>query len=155
MNKLYPTFLGQPAATGLLLIRTTAGLGLMFHGYSKIQAPFSWMGQDAFAPPFLQALAALAEFGGGFALIAGLLTPVACLGIMAVMLTAIFGVHIPKGDPFVARGGSFELPALYFAAASLLLSTGPGIISLDRLLFHKPSRRIHNVMDRKTKTPVS
>lgn len=135
---MFPAFLGKPAAFGLLAIRVVAGLALMLHGFPKIQNPFGWMGPDGFAPPFLQALAALAEFGGGFALIVGLLTPIACLGIICVMLTAIFGVHIPKGDAFVAKGGSFELPSLYFTIATALLCTGPGVLSLDALFFRKP-----------------
>lgn len=138
MNKLFPIFLGKPAATGILILRLVAGLALMFHGSTKIQHPFSWMGPDAFAPGFLQGLAALAEFGGGLALILGLLTPIACLGIICVMLTAIFQVHLPKGHVFVGKGGSFELPTLYFAITSALMFVGPGVFSLDALLFRKP-----------------
>ncbi len=155
MHKLFPTFLGQPAASALLLMRAIAGLGLMLHGYGKIQHPFSWMGSDAFAPPLLQGLAALAEFGGGFALIIGLLTPLACLGIICVMLTAIFAVHIPHGDQFVAKGSSYELPALYFVIASCLLCTGPGTISLDAVLFRKPrSKRPHSILSERQKVSV-
>lgn len=137
MNKLFPPFLATPAAYGLLLIRVVAGLALMMHGFGKIQHPFTWMGPDSFAAPPLQALAALAEFGGGLALIMGLLTPVACFGIACVMLTAIFGVHVPKGDPFVGRGGSYELASLYFCISTMLMCTGPGVLSLDAKLFKK------------------
>ena len=60
---------------------------MTMHGWSKIQNPFGWM-QGAPVPGFLQALAALSEFGGGLALIVGLLTPFACLGIMSTMFVA-------------------------------------------------------------------
>jgi putative oxidoreductase len=42
-----------------------------------------------------------------------------------------------RGDPFVAvgGGGSYELAALYLCIALLLLTIGPGRLSLDRALF--------------------
>ena len=36
-----------------------AGLAFALHGWSKIQNPMGWMGPDAFAPGFMQALAAM------------------------------------------------------------------------------------------------
>jgi putative oxidoreductase len=113
----------------------------MMHGWPKIQNPMGWMGPDGFAPPFLQALAALSEFGGGLALIIGLLTPIASFGILCVAATAVTMVHLANGDPFVAprgwEGGSYETPLLYLAIALLLILTGPGKLSLDGLLFDK------------------
>ncbi len=137
MNRLFPAHLSTPAATGLLILRLVAGLALMMHGLPKIQNAFGWMGPDSWAPGFLQALAALAEFGGGLALMLGLLTPIAAFGILCVMLTAVFGVHVPKGDPFVGKGGSYELAAIYAAIATMLMFTGPGKFSLDAKLFRK------------------
>jgi putative oxidoreductase len=97
------------------------------------------MGPDAPVPGILQALAALSEFGGGIALILGLLTPIAMIGLICTMLTAIFTVHLKAGDPFVARGGgrSWELAGLYLGAALMVLLAGPGRFSLDALLFGK------------------
>jgi putative oxidoreductase len=42
-----------------------------------------------------------------------------------------------RGDPFVAAGGggSYELAAIYFCIALLLLAVGPGRVSIDRTLF--------------------
>lgn len=120
----------------LVLIRFVAGLAFMFHGWGKIKNPFGWMGPDAFAPGIFQALAAVAEFGGGLAWIIGLLTPLASLGIACTMAVAFFVHAIVKGDPFVSPGGaSFELAALYFCVAVLLIAVGPGRLSLDRTLF--------------------
>lgn len=137
MNRPFPANLSTPAATGLLILRLVAGLALMFHGYGKIQNPFGWMGPESWAPGVLQGLAALAEFGGGLALILGLLTPVACFGILCVMTVAIFSVHVPKGDVFVGKGGSYEVAALYAAIAVMLMFIGPGKFSLDAKLFRK------------------
>jgi len=99
---------------------------------------------DAFAganapPGFLQALAAVAEFFGGLALILGLLTPVAAFSVVLVMLAAIGMAHLPAGHPFVNAPGqsSYESAAGYLAVAVLLTITGPGALSLDWLLFDK------------------
>jgi len=110
---------------------------LMIHGYSKIQHPFSWMGENAPTPALLQFLAAISEFFGGFALIVGLLTPVAALGIICTMSVAAF---VAMGDaPFIGKGAgpSKELPLAYLVPALTLFFTGPGAFSLDALLFGK------------------
>jgi putative oxidoreductase len=49
------------------------GTAFLFHGWSKIQNPFGWMGPQSCMPGILLALAALSEFGGGLALIVGFL----------------------------------------------------------------------------------
>ncbi len=125
-------------ALGLLLVRLIFGAGIMLHGWGKIQHPFSWMGPDSHVPGILQFLAALSEFGGGLALILGLLTPLAMFGLACTMLYAIFMVHLPRGDSFIARGpgsGSYELAAAYLGITLLMLLTGPGAYSLDAKLF--------------------
>ncbi len=121
----------------LLLLRVVAGVAFMLHGWGKIQNPFGWMGPDAFAPGVFQALAALSEFGGGLALVIGLLTPLASLGIASTMAVAFFFHAVVRNDPFVAKGGgsSYELAVVYFCIAVLLIAMGPGRLSLDRMLF--------------------
>ena len=121
----------------LLLMRLVAGLAFTMHGWGKIQNPFGWMGPDGFAPGIFQALAAISEFGGGLAWILGLLTPFASFGILATMAVAFWFHAFMRGDPFVSMTGgpAFELAALYFSIALLLIATGPGRFSLDRKLF--------------------
>lgn len=68
INKIFGSFVGGRAGLGLLIIRIVFGLGILHHGWGKIQHPFTWMGPDAPVPGILQALAALSEFGGGIAL---------------------------------------------------------------------------------------
>ncbi|HEX9000087.1 MAG TPA: DoxX family protein [Blastocatellia bacterium] len=142
IDKLFGNFVGGRAAWGLLLVRLVFGLGIAQHGWGKIQKPFTWMGADAPVPGFLQALAALSEFGGGIALILGLLTPLALLGLTITLLVAITTVHLKAGHPFVARGGgpSYELAALYLAVSLLVLFAGPGRLSLDAKLFGRGQR---------------
>jgi putative oxidoreductase len=139
LKKLFGSFLGGRAALGLLIIRVITGVALMYHGWGKIQKPFSWMPPDAPVPGFLQALAALSEFGGGLALVIGLLTPIAAFGIACTMAFAVFAVHVKSGDPFVATSGgpSYELAAVYLGIALLVILAGPGKYSLDAMLFGK------------------
>lgn len=122
----------------LFAFRLVMGSAFLFHGLPKIQHPFSWLGEEI--PGFLQALAAFSEFGGGLALLVGLFTPLACLGILATMIGAIIMVHLPAGHPFVSSSGghSSELALMYLGAALLLLMVGPGKFSLDNLFFRMP-----------------
>jgi putative oxidoreductase len=139
LKLLFGSFLGGRAALGLLIVRVIAGIALMYHGWGKIQTPFSWMPPDAPIPSFLQFLAALSEFGGGLALVLGLLTPIAAFGIFCTMAFAVFAVHVKSGHPFVATTGgpSYELAAAYLGTALLVIFAGPGKFSLDSLLFGK------------------
>jgi putative oxidoreductase len=140
-----------PGDLALLLVRVVVGLAFTIHGASKIQNPFGWMGPDAFAPGIFQALAALSEFGGGLAWIFGLATPLASLGIASTM-TVAFSMHaIMRGDPFVSKTGgpAYELAAVYFCVAILLIAMGPGRFSLDRLIFgRRPAAGTENQQTR-------
>ena len=122
----------------LLLLRLVAGFAFALHGWPKIQNAFGWMGPEATVPGFLQALAALSEFGGGIAWILGLLTPLAALGILSTMVVAASLHAFVFKDPFVASGpgqGSYELALVYLCVAILLIAMGPGRFSVDRSLF--------------------
>ena len=141
---IYPRLVTGPGAFGLLVLRVVTGAAFIFHGYGKIQNPLHWLDQmGAAAPhPYLQAAAAVSEFGGGILLIVGFLTPLAALAIACTMVTALATVHIPHGDPFVASApgqGSCEPAAVYLAIMIMLLLVGPGLLSLDGLLFGRRS----------------
>lgn len=126
---------GTAVDVTLLLLRVVVGLAMILHGWGKIQDPFGWMGPDAFAPGFMQALAAVAEFGGGIALIVGLLTRLASFGIACTMAVAVYMHAFMSGDPFVAReGASYELAAVYLCVALVFLAAGAGRISFDRAI---------------------
>ncbi len=132
------TYLQGPQALALLFVRIVVGSAFLFHGWPKIQHPFSWMGPDSPVPGLLQALAGASEFLGGLAILAGAFTCIAALAIAAVMLGALLLVHWPKGDPFIGHGSSWELPAVYLALMGLLLFVGAGTYSLDAWLLEKP-----------------
>ena len=138
VNVAWGDFIGGRAAWGLLVLRLIFGLALMQHGLQKLSSPLgptAWMGPKAPVPGFLQFLAVLSEAGGGLALAVGLLSPLAALGVLITMATAVMMAH--AANPWVASGpGPSKEPALgYLAFALTLLLTGPGRISLDSVLF--------------------
>ncbi len=143
---IYCDTTGWLGSVGLLALRLVMGTAFILPGWPKSQKPTGWMGPEAAVPAILQALAALAEFGGGMALIVGLLTRLASLGIMTNMTVALGMVHLPHGDPFVSKTGgpSCELAAIYLACAVLFILLGPGRYSLDALLFGKPQEAKQN-----------
>ncbi len=129
-----PTF----TSAALLLIRVITGTVFVFHGWPKIQMPFGWMGPEAPIPGIFQFLAALAEFGGGIALILGVLPPRA-LGIGITMAVAVYLHMVVLKNPFANMTGapSYELGLVYLGIAILLLAVGAGKFSLDAKLFGK------------------
>lgn len=147
MRRLFSEFPGGLKGAAILLARAVIGIAFVLHGWPKMQNPTGWMNSIGMSsvPGFLQALSAFAEFGGGIALILGLLTPIAALGIVFQMLGALFLVHLPHGDPFVAMGGrSYELALVYLAFAALLAVVGPGRYSLDYYLFGRSHTLWHH-----------
>jgi putative oxidoreductase len=109
------------------------------HSLPKIQNPMHWMDKmHNAAPPVLQAISAGFEFGGGIALILGLITPLVALIGLINFFTAYWtqsrGAHWIGGKP------SFELISLYFTVMLTLLLTGPGKISIDAILFGRKKR---------------
>jgi putative oxidoreductase len=61
-----------------------------------------------------------------------LLTPLAALGIVVVMLTAIALVHWSKG--FFNGAGGYEFNLVLLAVALSVAGTGPGRFSLDHAI---------------------
>ncbi len=147
MNKIFGPFLRGRAAAGLLLIRVVFGIGIVLHGWDKVVngGPFHWadsMGPLSEIPHPLQALATCTEIGSGLAMIGGLLTPLAMLGLTVTMGVALYKGH--PGEPYVSLarpfGPTYELVAHYGILALGLLLSGPGVFSFDYLLFgRKPA----------------
>jgi putative oxidoreductase len=125
------------ADLGLAVLRVIIGLVFAVHGGQKlfvygldgVTGAFTQMGVPlaAVAGPAV----ALLEFFGGIALIVGLLTRFAGLGLAINMLGAIYFVHAKAGF-FLPNGYEFVL-TLFAAAASLAIA-GAGRYSVDALI---------------------
>lgn len=97
---LFPVFPVGIQGGALLLLRVGLGVLFILHGYPKLTHLKMW--SDALKMPiYLCFLSAFSMFIGGFCLIAGFLTPFACLALLASMVFALI-LEITQGLPFVA-----------------------------------------------------
>ncbi|MFL5733781.1 MAG: DoxX family protein [Chloroflexia bacterium] len=134
----------------LLLVRLTVGGLLAGHGAQKLFGWFGghglegtsgWMESMGLRPGKPWALlAGLSEFGGGVLTLLGFLNPLGSLGITGAMGMAIGKAH--WGKPIWVTSGGAELPVINIAVALALGLSGPGDISVDRLLGIKLPRRL-------------
>lgn len=127
--------------TGLLLLRVGIGLMFVYHGWPKISggletwtklgAAMQFMGVG-FAPTFWGFMAALTEFGGGLALILGLLTrPVGA--IMAFNMLVAVVLKFSTGAGLGGASQAIEVGIVFLSLAVM----GPGKYSLDEKLWSK------------------
>ena len=123
--------------TGLAILRVVIGAIFVAHGGQKlfvfgldgVAGAFGQMGipMAAILGPFV----AFVEFFGGLALVSGLLTRLASLGLLSTMVVAILKVHLPNG--FFAPNG-IEFPLALIGGTALLALTGAGSFSIDSLI---------------------
>ena len=128
-------------------LRLIVGYGFMEYGFAKLAR-----GADAF-PAILQALGVrashlmgwltiLVETFGGLAVLLGALVPLASIPMAAVLLVAIFTVHLPYGFSSIklmsvisghAQFGppGYECSLLYLACLATLVMGGPGPMAID------------------------
>ncbi len=138
------------AGLGLLLLRLFMGLAFIRHGWPKLRNLRTWA-TAMNTPQWLCFLSAASMFGGGIALLLGLLTPLAAFAILVSMAYAMV-LEIRSGFPFIApdpyqipqgdyvgpmgvgEPPSWEKAAMYAVMALVLILCGGGILSLDNLL---------------------
>lgn len=131
------------AAVGVTLLRVVVGLVFLLHGGQKVfvygvegvAAGFAGMGLPMAA--VLGPAVAFGELLGGLALLVGLLTPWAAVGLALIMAGAVFVVHLPGGF-FLPNGVEFALTLL--AATVALALTGPGALAVDNALASRRTR---------------
>src|SRR5439155_3901192 len=127
---------------GLLALRLTLGAVFLAHGAQKAFGAFGgpgfagatgFIGSLGFRPARLWAgLAVGGELVAGVLFVAGLLTPLAGLLVLATMAVAIAKVHGPKG--FFNQNGGYEYNLFLIVAALAMVAFGPGALSLDHVL---------------------
>ena len=133
---------------GMLLVRLALGVVIFPHGAQKL---LGWFGGHGYAatmqglgqmlPAAIVFLVIVIEFFGALGLILGLLGRVAALGVLAVMLGAIFTVHLPNGF-FMnwsgqQAGEGYEYHILAAGMALAVLIKGSGSLSVDRAMSDK------------------
>ena len=131
-------------------LRLIVGFGFMEHGLAKLSK-----GPDAFAailaalavpaPHFMAWVTILTELLGGLAVLLGAFVSLASLPMAALLLVAIFTVHLPYGfssiklmavTPAGAQFGpvGYECNLLYLACLAALVMGGSGPLAIDGLL---------------------
>src|SRR5882762_408608 len=131
-------------------LRLIVGFGFMQHGFAKLSK-----GPDAFAailhalgvpaPHFMAWVSILTELLGGLAILLGAFVSLVSLPMAALLLVAIFTVHLPYGFSSIklmavtATGAQFgpvgyECNLLYLACLVALVLGGSGPMAIDGLL---------------------
>ena len=114
--------------TGIVMV-AHGGQKLFVYGFAGVTGAFTQMGVPL--PGVTGPFVALLEFFGGLALIVGLLTRLAALGLAFNMLGAILLVHLAAGF-FLPTGYEFAL--ILFATCLGIVLAGPGTLSVDAAL---------------------
>lgn len=131
-------------------LRVIVGYGFMEHGFAKLAR-----GTDAFAtvlhamgvpaPHFMAWCTILVEILGGFAVMLGAFMALASLPLAAVLLLAMFTVHLPYGFSSIkliavtSAGAKFGPPGyetnlLYLACLAALVLGGAGPLAIDGVI---------------------
>ena len=129
-----------------IFLRLTLGAVMFPHGAQKV---LGWFGGGGFKatlegmtgmglPAAIVVMVMIAEFLGSLGLIFGFLTRLSALGVISVMLGAIFTVHQQYGF-FMnwmgkQAGEGFEYHLLAIGIAAALLVRGGGAFSIDGAL---------------------
>jgi putative oxidoreductase len=146
----------QRVGAALLIIRLAAAAAFLYHGSAILFGAFGGPGIQGFSqsthmPVPVAFLVGLAQFGGGLAMLTGVLTRLGAAGIIAVMLGAVFMVHLPKGFDVTKGGMEYALTQLLIAIAILI--TGAGRYSLYYLL--RPAGRVTTLDNQPLSAPRS
>ena len=112
-------------------LRLTIGVIFIAVGYAKFDPSFAAYLPQFGLPVQLQHLFALEEFIPGILIIIGVLTRISALVLSLVMLGVIF--YIDKASQLLGPNG-VELPLILLAASLVIITIGPGRISVSHLV---------------------
>jgi putative oxidoreductase len=128
------------------IARVALGLVILPHGLQKTLGLFGGYGVTGTLgyltgtvglPTLIAGLVILAESAGAIGLVLGALGRIAALGVGAVMVGAIVSVHWANGFFMnwagTKAGEGFEYHLLALALVAIVLRTGSGAASLDRV----------------------
>lgn len=149
-QSLFPVFPVGIQGGALLLLRVGLGVLFVLHGYPKLTHLKMWS-EALKMPIYLCFLSAASMFLGGFCLIAGFLTPFACLALLSSMVFAIVleitqGLPLVAIDPYLIPEGEYEgadgkgeppsqeKAFIYILMLIVLLVFGAGGYSMDAWL---------------------
>jgi putative oxidoreductase len=138
-------------------LRLIVGYGFMAHGFAKLSK-----GPDAFAailqgigvpwPGLMSWSTILIELLGGLAVLLGAFVTLVSLPMTAILLVAMFTVHLPYGFSSIkllsvtSAGAKFGPPGyetnlLYIACLAALVLGGSGPFAIDNVIQRKINRR--------------
>lgn len=124
----------------LLLLRVVFGYGMLRAGWGKLdnleQTAAAFAGLGIPAPGLNAMVVAGLEFGGGILLLLGLLTRTTAGVLISVMVVALATAHWGEAVQFASNPGKAigASPVPFLVALIALALSGPGPISLDRLI---------------------
>jgi putative oxidoreductase len=132
----------------LTIARLFLGIVIFMHG---AQLMLGWFGGFGYAgsmqfftqtlhiPVLFAWLAIMSQFIGAIALIVGLFTRIAAIGIAIDMLVAIFKIHIHVGFFMnwygTLKGEGYEYHLLALALCLVLMARGGGALSIDGAVY--------------------
>ena len=125
----------------LVVLRVSLGIVFIAHGYNhvfgggKIAGTARWFESLGMRPGQLHAwTASLTELGSGVLLLLGLLTPLACAGVVGTMVVALVTNHLRNGFFIFRPGEGYEYVLTLILVAIALAGIGGGEWSLDNAL---------------------
>jgi putative oxidoreductase len=147
-------------------LRLIVGYGFMQHGYAKLsRGPDTFaailQGMGVPAPHFMAWLTILTELLGGLAALLGAFVTIASVPMTAVLLVAMFKVHLPYGFSSIkllavtATGAKFgpvgyEVILLYIACLAALVIGGSGPFAIDGFVRKRLAERTSTSSSRPT-----
>ena len=126
---------------GLLVLRVGAGVAMAAHGYQKffkggrLAGTGRWFESIGIRNGRLNAtLAASTEVGAGLLFAIGFATPLAAMGMVAMMVVAGYTAHWRMGNGFMSVNDGIELNYVYGVIAVGVATVGAGRHSVDHAL---------------------